>query len=122
MKADAARTRAAELAAQGGWAYKTGAVDRANSEAARYQAEADAASGAVTAGELAVSPELAAAQARLEELRQAGGWAYKSGAVARAEADVRDLAGPHEVMTSQNEAVPSHNWGKPVEQTMHAYR
>ena len=63
-----------------------------------------------------------AARTRAAELAAQGGWAYKSGAVARAEADVRDLAGPHEVMTSQNEAVPSHNWGKPVEQTMHAYR
>ena len=42
-KADAARARAAEYAAQGGWAYKSGTVQRALRDAERYQAEADAA-------------------------------------------------------------------------------
>jgi hypothetical protein len=40
------------------------------------------------------SPAEAAARARLEELRQAGGWAYKTGAVARAEREVQALAAP----------------------------
>jgi hypothetical protein len=124
-KADAARARAAELARQGGWAYKTGAVDRANADAARYQAEADAARAAlVPAEQPLVSAELAAAQERLADLRQAGGWAYKSGAVARAEADVRALSGPAPVTMGLNEAASpaSSNWGKPVEKTLSAYR
>jgi hypothetical protein len=123
-KADAARTKAAGLAKQGGWAYKTGAVDRAARDAARFQAEADAARGVTTSAPAPyVSPELADAQARLQELRQSGGWAYKSGAVARAEADVRALSGPRETVMSQNEAVqrPIY-WGKPVEKTMRTYR
>jgi hypothetical protein len=123
-KADAARTRATELARQGGWAYKSGAFDRANAEAARYQAEADAAHAASLQAERPlVSPELAAAQERLNELRQAGGWAYKSGAVARAEADVRALTESPAVTMGFNETVPPpRNWGKPVEKTMRTYR
>lgn len=121
-KADAARSRAADLARQGGWAYKTGAVDRANAEAARYQAEADAAT--VPAAQPLVSLELTVAQERLADLRQAGGWAYKSGAVARAEADVTALSGPAPVTMGLNEttAPASSNWGKPVEKTLRAYR
>lgn len=98
QQADAARTRAAELAKGGGWAYKTGAVQRAERDAARYQAEADAAM-AEAAGcpqPTPASPAQAAAQERLTELRQAGGWAYKTGAVARAERDVRVQAVDHE--------------------------
>jgi hypothetical protein len=123
-KADAARTRATELARQGGWAYKTGAVDRANAEAARYQTQADAERAAVSSSEQPfVSPDLAAAQQRLADLRQAGGWAYKSGAVARAEADVRALTAPAAVTMGLNETpVPSWNWGKPVERSLRAYR
>ena len=86
-RADAARERATELARAGGWAYKTGLVERAQRDAARYQAEAMACPPPAAA-----SPAQAAALARLEELRQAGGWAYKTGAVARAERDVQSLA------------------------------
>jgi hypothetical protein len=93
--AQAARQRAAVLASAGGWAYKTGAVARAEREAGRYQAEADLALTEARACVPAapVSPAQAAALARAEELRQAGGWAYKTGAVAQAEREVR-LAAP----------------------------
>jgi len=123
-RADAARSRAADLARQAGWAYKSGAFDRANAEAGYYQAQADAARAAsIPGGQPFVSPELAAAETRLADLRQAGGWAYKSGAVTRAEADVRALSGPTQVTMGLNERTPpSTNWGKPVEKTLRAYR
>ena len=123
-KADIARARAVALAQQGGWAYKTGAVYRATWEVARLQAAADAARASGDQRAVApVSAELAAAQARVEELRKAGGWAYKSGAVGRAEADVRALKGPQPVMMGLNETVvPASNWGKPVERSLRAYR
>jgi hypothetical protein len=123
-KADVARARAEALAQQGGWAYKTGAVDRANQEAARLQEVADMARASGDQRAAApVSAELAAAQARVEELRATGGWAYKSGAVARAEADVRALMGPPPVTMGLNEpAAPAGNWGKPVERTLRVYR
>ena len=93
-QADAARDRASELAKAGGWAYKTGLVDRAQRDAARYQAEADEAFAEAQGcpPPAAPTPEQAAAFARLAELRQAGGWAYKTGAVARAEREVQSLA------------------------------
>jgi hypothetical protein len=92
--ADAARQRATELARAGGWAYKTGLVDRTQREAARYQEEADRAVAEAQSCPPAEtpSPAQAAALARLEELRQAGGWAYKTGAVARAEREVQASA------------------------------
>lgn len=123
-KADVARARAAALARQGGWAYKTGSVERATQEVARLQAAADAARASGDQRAAApVSVELAAAQARVQELRKAGGWAYKSGAVARADADVRALSGPQPVMMGLNETVvPAWNWGKPVEQSNRVYR
>jgi hypothetical protein len=93
-QADAARDRAAKLAKAGGWAYKTGLVERAQRDAARYQAEADEAFAEAHScpPPAAPSPAQAAALARLEELRRAGGWAYKTGAVARAEQEVQALA------------------------------
>ena len=149
QQANVARQRATELARAGGWAYKTGLVGRAQHDAARYQQEADRAvaaargcpalatptvaqegalarldglrhaggwaykTGAVARAEreveaqatveeaerVAPSPEQAAALARLEELRQAGGWAYKTGAVARAEREVEAQAAPQPVST-----------------------
>jgi hypothetical protein len=95
-------------------------------QAAVLQAKADAARGS-KAKTPYVSPELAAAQARLQELRRAGGWAYKSGAVDRAEADVRALSGPRgaprEVMMGRDQPVQrSRNWGKPIEGIQRAYR
>jgi hypothetical protein len=94
QQADAARRRAAELASAGGWAYKTGLVQRNERDAARYQAEADAAMkrAASCPQPAPASPAQSAALNRLTELRQAGGWAYKTGAVARAELDVQALA------------------------------
>jgi hypothetical protein len=90
QQADAARQRAAELAKAGGWAYKTGLVQQAERDAARYQAEADRASAQAQCLPAATpSPEQAAARARLEELRQAGAWAQKTGAVARAERELQ---------------------------------
>jgi hypothetical protein len=94
QKADVARQRATDLARAGGWAYKTGQVERAQRDAARYQAEANEAFAEAMAcpPAAAPSPAQAAALARLDQLRQAGGWAYKTGAVASAERDVRSLA------------------------------
>jgi hypothetical protein len=91
QQADAARQRAADLARAGGWAYKTGAVARAERDAARYQEAADKALAEAQAcpPPTPASPAQTAALARLEELRQAGGWAYKTGAVARAEREVQ---------------------------------
>jgi hypothetical protein len=91
QRADAARQRATELASAGGWAYKAGLVERAQRDAVRYQEEADRAVAATQPcpPPATPSPAPAAALARLEELRQAGGWAYKTGAVARAEREVQ---------------------------------
>jgi hypothetical protein len=96
QQADAARRRATELARAGGWAYKTGLVEQAQRDAVRYQAEAnDALAEAQSCPPPATpSPAQAAALARVEELRQAGGWAYKTGAVARAERDLQSQTAP----------------------------
>ena len=101
-QADVARQRAAELARAGGWAYKTGLYAQAQRDADRYQAEADRAFAEAQACPPVYppSPEQAAVLARLEQLRQAGGWAYKTGAVARAEREVR-------VLTATAEAEPT---------------
>ncbi len=90
-RADAARQRAAELARAGGWAYKTGLVEAAQRDAVRYQAEADriSAEGHGCSAPAALSPAQAAALGRLEALREAGAWAYKTGAVARAERELQ---------------------------------
>ena len=95
-QADAARQRATELARAGGWTYKTGLVQQVQRDAARYQAEADEAFAEAQScpPPAAPSPVQAAALARLEGLRQAGGWAYKTGAVARAERDVQSQTPP----------------------------
>jgi hypothetical protein len=91
QRANLARQRATELANRGGWAYKTGLVDQAQRDAARYQEEADRAVAEAQScpPPAPPSPAQEAARARLEELRQAGGWAYKTGAVARAEREVQ---------------------------------
>jgi hypothetical protein len=101
QRADTARQRATELARAGGWASKTGLVGQAERDAARYQGEADRAVAEAQScpPPATPSPAQAAALARLEELRHAGGWAYKTGAVARAEREVRAQA-------SGNEAEP----------------
>ena len=93
-QADAARQRATDLARAGGWAYKTGLVEQARRDAVRYQAEADEAFAEAQScpPPATPSPAQAAALMRLEELRQAGGWAYKTGAVARAEREVQSQA------------------------------
>jgi|HubBroStandDraft_5_1064220.scaffolds.fasta_scaffold68856_3 hypothetical protein len=100
QRADAARQRATELASAGGWAYKTGLVAQAQRDAARYQEEADRAIAEAQAcpPPAPPSPAQAAALARLEELRQAGGWAYKTGAVAQAEREVQAQATGGEVV------------------------
>jgi hypothetical protein len=89
--ADAARQRATELARAGGWAYKTGLFEQAQRDAVRYQAQANEALAEAQSCPPPVkpAPAQAAALARLEELRQAGGWAYKTGAVARAEREAQ---------------------------------
>lgn len=101
-EADAARARSEELSRVGGPAYKTGAVERASQQAMLLDREA----AALRAAELPVqavlvpveSQELTDAQARLERLRFQGGWAYKTGAVQRAEEDVRRLSEPGPVL------------------------
>jgi hypothetical protein len=98
-QAAAARQRAQQLSAQNGEAYKSDEVQQANDEALMKQAKADAffaQAGVPSCQALAPtppppSPELKAAEARLDRLRGAGGWAYKNGDVARAEADVKAL-------------------------------
>jgi hypothetical protein len=94
QQADAARERAREFTRAGGWAYKSGLVQRAQRDAARYQEVADEALAEASScpPPTALSPAQSVALARVEELRHAGGWAYKSGAIARAELDVRALA------------------------------
>jgi hypothetical protein len=94
QQADAARRRAADLARAGGWAYKTGLVEQARRDAVRYQAEADEAFAEAQSCPPPATPSSAQAAAlkRLEELRQAGGWAYKTGAIARAEREVQSQA------------------------------
>ena len=58
------------------------------------------------------------AHAVMRGVKAQGGWAYKSGAVARAEADIEALGAPTSVATSASEEqAPPANWGKPVEQT-----
>jgi hypothetical protein len=91
QQADASRQRATELARAGGWAYKTGLVGQAQRDAARHQEEADRAAAEAQSCPPPAPPSLAeaAALARLEELRQASAWAYKTGAVARAEREVQ---------------------------------
>jgi hypothetical protein len=119
VQADAASGRAAVLARQGGWAYKTGLVQGATRDAARWQAEADAYRAAASGPPVAaapVSPALEDASARLAALRASGGWAYKCGAVARAEADVRALSGPQVVLMGVSEPLPP-TAVKPVERT-----
>jgi hypothetical protein len=94
QQADTARQRATDLARAGGWAYKTGLVGRAQRDAVRYQEQADRAIAEAQSCPPPATPSStqAAALARLEELRQAGGWAYKTGAVARAEREVQAQA------------------------------
>jgi len=91
QQADAARQRATELASAGGWAYKTGLVARAQRDAVRDQEQADraVAEPLSCAPSAPPSPTQEAALARLEELRHAGGWAYKTGAVARTEREAQ---------------------------------
>ena len=102
QQADAARQRATELARAGGWAYKTGLVQQAQRDAVRYQEEADKAVAEAQSCPPPATPSQAqvAAIARLEELRQAGGWAYKTGAVARAEREVQAQAASQPQPTS----------------------
>jgi hypothetical protein len=124
QQADDAQARAADLSKQGGWVYKTGTYDRANQEAIRSQAQADDASAQVTGANtapLAVSPTLEEEEkeARLQSLKQQGGWAYKSGAIRREEADIRHLEGPSQYASSPNVPEPPANWNKPVEQVEH---
>ena len=125
-QADAATKRAAQLEAQGGWAYKSGAIDREHDAAARAQMEADRlrdeASGVTPP---APSSELAAAEDRLAQLRNTGGWTYKSGAVTRAEAEVRAQGGPTIATPTDQQPVPTISspeqllspdiWQKPVD-------
>jgi hypothetical protein len=113
-KADAARERADKYADQGGWAYKSGTVQRAEAEANRMQAKADAIRAQSSGVEAAApSPELQAAEARVKMLRDTGGPAYKSGEVDRAQARVLELSQPVFVQPSEPGQVPP-NWDKPV--------
>jgi hypothetical protein len=126
-KASQARARSAELRKSGGWAYKIGAVDRAERDADRHQAAAarDLAAarlpGAALVDELATPaprPEEVAARERLRKLRQSGGWAYKTGLVAAAEADVKALSEPAlepPLLYGKTEPAPAPTWTKPVE-------
>ncbi|HVX95579.1 MAG TPA: hypothetical protein VHK47_11765 [Polyangia bacterium] len=113
-KADAARQRADKYAAQGGWAYKSGTVRRADAEANRMQAKADAIRAQSSGVEApAPSPELQAAEARVKLLRDTGGPAYKSGEVDRAQTKALELSQPVFVEPSGPGQVPP-NWDKPA--------
>ena len=92
-----AREQADKLAAEGGQAFKTGQVQAAEREATIDERSADrnfAAAGVPSCQALrAATPppsELQSAEAKLHEMRNSGGWAYKSGAVARAQVDVAE--------------------------------
>lgn len=113
-KADAARQRADKYADQGGWAYKSGTVQRANAEANRMEAKADAIRAQASGVEPAApSPELQAAEARVKVLRDTGGPAYKSGEVDRAQAKALELSQPVVVEASGPGHIPP-NWDKPI--------
>jgi hypothetical protein len=110
QNADDARARADELAKGSGWQYKTGVYQAAEREAAAYDAKANAARAEATGAQApGVSPAMADAQERLANLKKAGGWAWKSGAVARAQADIQELKEPAASSQSgQNEQTPEH--------------
>lgn len=128
QRADAARLRASELEEQKGWVYKSGLIEHANADAARYQAEADEARArayGVPLEPAPVSPELQAAQDRVDELKFQAGWAYKGGSVERAENEVRVLEGqpaasvvvPESEIQSTEQQEKKEEAGKPVEKT-----
>jgi hypothetical protein len=133
-KAAGSRAQADELRRSGAWAYKTGAVDRAERNATRYQTKASGQfaqarlPGAGMVDELAApvpsSSEVAATE-RVERLRAQGGWAYKTGQVARAEANARELSASTPMpppMYGQVEREPP-TWNKPAAQAeeMHTF-
>lgn len=97
--ANAAREEAAALKEQGGQAYKIQDVQRAEREAVVQQAAADqyfAMAGVPSCQRAAAepvpeTPELKAAQHRLDQLKEQGGWAYKTGSVQRQERKVTAL-------------------------------
>jgi hypothetical protein len=96
-EADSARDRADELAKAGGWPYKTGLIDQTNREAARHEARADEAQAVATGAAwapYAVSPRMAELQDKLADEKAAGGWAWKTGTVARTEAEMEALKAP----------------------------
>ena len=99
-KAAAADQRAAELGpALGGQVYKGGQVQRAENAAviADLKANEDFARAGVPSCQTMPppqpppSPELTAAEKKVKALKNDGGWAYKTGSVARAEAEVRAI-------------------------------
>jgi hypothetical protein len=124
MQANATRARVDDLAKAGGWPYKTGLIRGYERQAAAYQAQAnEARAEAMGAYPVAASPAVADAQERLANLKMAGGWAWKSGAVRRAEGDLRALEGPSPYLMSYNEALPtSAARCKPVERIQGAFR
>jgi hypothetical protein len=118
VNADEAQTRADDLAKQGGWAYKSGLIDRTTQEADRYQDKANAARDEITGANVApsaVSPTMAKAEERLQTLEASGGWAYKSGAVRREEAHIDALKGPSKYTEAASDQVSPTSWAdKPV--------
>jgi hypothetical protein len=120
-RADAARARADFLARVGqGSAYKSGAIDSAKAEAASAQAEADAWRTVLISPLPPTSTALDDAQDRLDYLRAMGGWAYKSGAVDRAQAEASSIRAAEGIETSVGMTQPpatSPEQEKPVERT-----
>jgi hypothetical protein len=126
-EADEARARADDLAKIGGPAYKSGAMDQANREAAQKQEAADeaaaVATGRVNWAPAPTSPAMADAEDRLADLQTQGGWAYKSGAVDRQKAEIRSLATGSNIeppVTMRPQQVPESSV-KPVELVQPAY-
>jgi hypothetical protein len=119
-EANAAWARVSEYKAQGGALYKTGTIERGTQEAMRLDKEAINLRAAETgipveAAPLPASPELESAQDHAKDLRDTGGPEYKSGAVDKADADVRALTPAPEELLGSPPAQPA-DWGKPVEQ------
>jgi hypothetical protein len=85
--ANASAQRADELSRLGGSAYKTGIVQRAEADASRYTAMADAMESPPPV--TVTSPEAEHYAKLAEDYKLLGGVGYKTGIVQRAEADQR---------------------------------
>jgi hypothetical protein len=100
-QAPAAEQQVEQAKQMGGAGYKSGAVQRAESEAAR-----DACPSAETQAPV-TSPEAQHYEQLAEHYRQMGGVGYKTGLVQRAEADARRAQARAEEAAAQQPVVPA---------------